>query len=128
MRAFSRLAILIFTLASSPAFAAREACTPTYAMLEEEVDISVGNWNISFHLLGVGCKEILFHRWPPRREELQRQLALELQSPHPVQILGMIRDHSPDLRRRLVKRINKVLGASVVSDVFLFDAKAAEAI
>jgi hypothetical protein len=128
MNVYSILAILMLALVSNPGFAAREVCTPTYAVFNEEVDISVGSWNVSFHLLAVGCKESLLQRWPPKQEELLRELALELQSPHPVQILGLIRDHSPELRRRLVKKINKVLGTPVVKDVFLFDAKASEAI
>jgi hypothetical protein len=40
--------------------------------------------------------------------------------------LILIRDRSPELRERLVERLNDLFEKSVVYDVFLFDAKAAE--
>lgn len=102
-------------------------CTPAYAELEGgPLKVSVGVWEISFNLLVVGCRENLLRVWPPDRRVLESELALEMQEPHPVQTLFLIRERSPELRKRLTKRLNKIFQEPVVSDVFLFDAKAAE--
>lgn len=106
--------------------ASQNVCKPAYAVLEEQVKLQVGASELSFSLLVVGCEEALAAAWPPRIADLQKELAIELAEPHPVQVLFLIRERSPELRRRLTGRVNRVLGKSVVYDVFLFHAKAAE--
>jgi hypothetical protein len=76
--------------------------------------------------LAIGCREKLQGVWPPSIDVLKREFLPELQEPHPVQTLMLIRDRSPELRERLVERLNAVFEQRIVYDVFLFDAKAAE--
>jgi len=104
----------------------RASCRPTYVVLAEPVKIRTGASELSFNLLAVGCEELLARAWPPKIQDLEREFTLELKEPHPVQILFLIRERSPDLRQRLTRRLNHVLGKPVVSDVFLYGAKAAE--
>ena len=101
-------------------------CTPTYFELQEPLSFPVGASELSFRLLVIGCHENLVDVWPPSKQDLERELLSALQEPHPVQILILIRDRSPELRERLVERLNDLFEKSVVYDVFLFDAKAAE--
>lgn len=102
-------------------------CTPAYFELERRVAVDVGASELSFRLLAVGCREELGEVWPPAHELVEQQLQPELQEPHPVQILMMIRDRSTDLRVRLTARLNEgVFNSPVVYDLFLFEARAAE--
>jgi hypothetical protein len=95
-------------------------------VLEEPVKVQVGGSELSFKLLAVGCEDALTTTWPPKREELEQELAKELREPHPVQILFLIRDRSPDLRRQVTRSLNKVLGKEIVRDVFLYSPRVAE--
>jgi len=104
----------------------KAGCTPAYVVLDAPVKILTGASELSFELLAVGCKEALASAWPPKMDKLVKELTAELQEPHPVLILFWIRDGSPDLRKRVTCRLNRVLGKPVVQDVFLFEAKAAE--
>jgi hypothetical protein len=104
----------------------RGACQPAYMVLEEPVKVQVGGSELSFKLLAVGCEDALTTTWPPKREELEQELAKELREPHPVQILFLIRDRSPDLRRQVTRSLNKVLGKEIVRDVFLYSPRVAE--
>jgi len=103
-----------------------DTCTPAYFEFKETVVVSVGASELSFRLLAIGCHEKLKSVWPPPKEALEREFLPELREPHPVQILMMIRDRSPELRKRLTERLNDVFKQRVVYDVFLFDAKAVE--
>ena len=124
---FVLLAIPLAVLSGS-SISKQDSCVPAYAVLDDALDIPVGTWELRFRLLVVGCDQGLRENWPPKLDQLKRELAIELQEPHPVQTLLLIRERSPQLRQRLVKRINKLLASHVVEDVFLFDAKAAEGI
>lgn len=112
--------------ATSKKLAPTDNCTPAYFEFKGPIVVSVGASELSFRLLAIGCHENLEGVWPPSKVALEREFLPELQEPHPVQILLMIRDRSPELRERLVERLNNVLKEPVVYDVFLFDAKAAE--
>ncbi len=121
------LAILAASLAAGGlGDEANNKCTPAYFELDEAVRVSVGASVLSFRMLAIGCKEDLGSVWPPPRDSIERALLPELKEPHPVQILMMIRDRSPDLRKRLVIQLNSIIDNAVVHDVFIFDAKAAE--
>lgn len=104
----------------------RSDCTPAYAVFDRPLKIVIGSWELSFRLLAVGCKEKLHEIWPPNRELLEQEIATELKGTHPVRILFMIDERSPDLRKRIARRVNKITTTPVVEDVFLYDAKAAE--
>jgi hypothetical protein len=104
----------------------QDICRPTYMVLERPVEINVGASELRFSLLAVGCEKELAPAWPPELEKLQREFAAELSEPHPVQTLLLIRERAPDLRRRLTRRLNSVLGMPVAYDVFLYDARASE--
>ena len=88
--------------------------------------MSIGASVLNSRMLAIGCNEDLGSVWPPPRDLIERVLLPELKEPHPVQILMMIRDRSPDLRKRLVLQLNSIIGNAVVHDVFVLDAKAAE--
>jgi hypothetical protein len=104
------------------------SCTPTFFELDRAVEVRTGAWTISFRLLAVGCEEDLGRAWPPPLDRLEQAFTPELQGPHPVQTLMMIRDRSPELRARLTKRLNDVLEGGRAHDVFLFGAKGSEEI
>lgn len=103
-------------------------CTPAFFELEEPVEVRTSAWTISFRLLAVGCEEDLARAWPPPLDRLEKAFTPELEGPHPVQTLMMIRDRAPDLRARLTKRLNEVLEGGRAHDVFLFGAKGSEEI
>jgi hypothetical protein len=117
-------AVLLGSAGKKPAPA--DSCTPAYFELQEPLVLSVGASELTFRLLVIGCHETLVDVWPPSKEALERGFLPELSEPHPVQILMMIRDRSPELRARLVDKLNEFFEKNVVYDVFLFDAKAAE--
>lgn len=101
-------------------------CVPTYAELEHPVEVEVGNWEISTKIVAIGCRENLSSSWPPDRRQLEMALRTEWSEPHPVQILQLISERSPEIRKRVSAIINKVIGKKVVNDVLFFDARAAE--
>jgi hypothetical protein len=101
-------------------------CTPAYFELKELIAIQIGASELNFRLLAIGCQEKLAAAWPPDQASLEREFRLELQGSHPVQTAMMIRDGSPDLRARLVARLNSLIEAPAVTDIFLFDIKVAE--
>jgi hypothetical protein len=102
------------------------SCTPAFFELQEPIEIPAGAWTISFRLLAVGCAEDLGRVWPPSLDRIEQAFIPELQEPHPIQTLLMIRDHSPEMRARLTKKLNEVLKDARANDVFLFDAKGSE--
>ena len=101
-------------------------CTPTYFELEEPVAVAVGVSELSFRLLAIGCREELEGVWPPAAESLDREFQAALSEPHPVQILMLIRERSPELRKKLVARLNAIFERRLVHDVFLYDGRVAE--
>lgn len=101
-------------------------CTPGYVLLDDPVRLTIGSSELTFSILAVGCEESLSKAWPLDVKELEKKLSIELREPHPVQTLLLIHDRSLDLRRRVTRRVNEVLGKSVVEDVFLFEAKVLE--
>lgn len=129
MRGFVFASVLGSTLllgGASKEIAPEGTCTPAYFEFKEPVRVSVGVSELSFRLLAIGCRENLEDVWPPSMEAVEREFRPELQEPHPVQTLLMIRDRSPRLRERLVGGLNRAIKQHAVHDVFLFDAKAAE--
>ncbi len=104
----------------------RMECTPTYGLLDPPLRLNIGALELSFSIAAIGCQERLDPVWPPPREKLESALGAELRDRHPVETIFQINDDSPEIRRRVTAVLNNVLGGSVVNDVFLFKARAAE--
>lgn len=120
------VALVFFFQAGEASDLAPVHCRPALATLDDPVKLDLGASELSFRLVAVGCDNDLKAAWPPDMAGLEKGLEVDLQEPHPVQILLMIRDRSPELRQRLTHRLNAVLKRPVISDVFLYDAKVAE--
>jgi len=119
------VALIFLGCADGKSATADKSCTPSYREMDDVIRIHVGNFELSFRLLAIGCDEDLEVAWPPKRDLLERELALELQDTHPIQTALTIRDR-PDLRKRLASRINSVIDTPAVTDVFPFEVKVAE--
>lgn len=102
-------------------------CTPSFRETDGLVKVPIDTFSeLSFRMLVIGCEEDLNRVWPIDKGLVEKQFSLELQEPHPVQTALMISKRSPELRARLTRRLNEVLKESVIYDVFLWDATAAE--
>jgi len=128
----SKVILAIFLTISSPfgelgsESSPEKTCNPSYRELEEEIKIRLGNFELSFVALAIGCNEELEKAWPPDHDLIEREFAIELRDTYPVQAAVMIRDQPPELRERLVRRLNGILKKSVVTDVYFYNIKLAE--
>lgn len=120
------VALLLVASSSVGCLSKREECTPTYGTIDPPLTLNIGALELSFSIVAVGCQERLDPVWPPPRKELESALVTELRDRHPVEIIFQINDDSTEIRRRVTAVLNNVLGGSVVNDVFLFKARAAE--
>jgi len=101
-------------------------CTAAYREMTDRVEILSGNFELSFRTLAIGCNEELEKAWPPEHDRVEKEFSLELQDVHPIQAAIMIRDLPPELRSRLIERLNSIINRPVVTDLFFFDIKVAE--
>ncbi|MEM9293024.1 MAG: hypothetical protein AAGD01_15190 [Acidobacteriota bacterium] len=104
-----------------------KACTPTYLEVEEVPKLQVASWILEFRVLAIGCRELLEPEWPPKIEDIERELSNALGDIHPVQTLVDINEGSAEVRKKVVQALNHAISKEdVVTDVFLYDPKASE--
>lgn len=125
MRAlFALLLLAVFCTAGCSR--GEKTCAPSFRVLDPPISIDLGDWEVSFSLVAVGCESQLASTWPPNSERLTAALVRDLQELHPVETVVLINDNSPKIRRLVTEALNQVLGGGTVSDVFLFKPRAAE--
>lgn len=118
--------LMVFLSVLTPSQVLAE-CTPKIHTLAERIELHIGASDLKFELLVAGCESSLSPAWPPENlTQLEEALARIWEDRHPLVVLLELRKRSPEILREAKNAINGILGAELVSDIFVYSGRVAE--